>query len=186
MTRAVIACGLCLFCLGGALALLFEQGYRLNLTPSMPKGIYRLVGSTERLNRGDLVSFCLSGPLAAWATERGYLGCGSCQDGSKPLFKVLAGLPGDEVNFGPDGIWVNGQLQPVSQAQAFDRKHRSMPAARDLVPGRIPDGLALVLSDRHSGGFDGRYFGLVPLSELRGVEAVKIFTPKREEGKTRE
>lgn len=173
MMRAVAILGLGLLVLGGAL---FELGYRYNLTPSMPKGIYRLAEG-QVLGRGDLVSLCLSGTLSSLALERGYLRCGSCPDGSTPLLKFVAGLPGDVVDFGPDGIRVNGRLQPGSQAQAFDREHRPMPVALDLVPGRIPEGLALVLSDRHSGGFDGRYFGLVPMTELHKVQPVRIFTP---------
>jgi len=172
-------CGLCLLCLG-FLSLLFGQGFRFNLTPSMPKGIYRLAEG-QRIERGDLVSLCLSGSFSSLALERGYLRPGSCPDGSAPLLKVVAGLPGDVVDLGPDGIRINGQLQPGSQAQAFDREHRPMPVARDLAPGRIvPEGAALVLSDKHSGGFDGRYFGLVSMTALRKVEAVRVFTPKGE------
>ena len=185
MKRAMAICGLGLLCLGGALLLLFQQGYRFNLTPSMPRGIYRLAG-VQRIERGDLVSLCLSGSFSGLARERGYLGCGSCPDGSKPLLKIVAGLPGDMVDPGPEGIRINGQLQPCSKPRAFDREQRPMPAALDLVRGHIPDGLVLALSDRHSGGFDSRYFGLVPMTALQKVQAVRVFTPKGKEGKTRE
>lgn len=52
-----------------------------------------------------------------------------------------------------------------------------MPEARNVGSRTIPDGLALVLSDRHPGGFDGRYFGLVLIATLQKVEPV-LWTPK--------
>ena len=49
-----------------------------------------------------------------------------------------------------------------------------MPSA--LRSGVIPSGMALVLAD-HEGSFDSRYFGLVPLENLRRVEPVFMFNP---------
>jgi len=82
--------------LASALALLYSIGFRLNLTPSLPRGIYR---ATEgRPERGGLVAFCLESPVwTSLARERGYLGSGSCPSGLRPLLKYLAGLPGDAV-----------------------------------------------------------------------------------------
>ena len=42
----------------------------------------------------------------------------------------------------------------------------AMPKAENFGSQTIPEGLALVLSDRHPGGFDSRYFGLVPMTQL--------------------
>ena len=171
-TLCLIGCGLCLV---GSLFLLFEQGFRFNLTASIPRGLYRVV-EVQAVERGDLVSFCLAESASRLALERGYLRCGSCPDGSQPLLKIVAGLPGDAVDTCPEGVLVNGRLQPCSSPRALDSHQRPMPS--DLVPGRIPEGKALVLSDRHSGGFDGRYFGLVSMAALHKVQPVRIFTPK--------
>lgn len=151
--------------LAGTLA--HDSGLRINPTPSLPKGIYRLVpifdsgqGSTA-LARGDLVSFCLQGEFSALALERGYLQAGSCSNGLRPLLKRLAGLPGDHIEAGSLVI------------RSVDRQGRPMPSV--LASGVIPTGMALVLAD-HEGSFDSRYFGLVPLDSLQRVEPVFVFT----------
>ena len=143
--------------------LAFGAGLRINPTPSLPKGIYRISPGTP--GKGDLVSFCLEGEYAALARERGYLQSGSCPSGLRPLLKRLTGLPGDTVN-----------LQLLS-LHAMDSQGRAMPSA--LEGDTIPPGMALVLAD-HEGSFDSRYFGLVPLDALRRVEPVFIFNPKGE------
>ena len=138
----------------------WSAGYRLNLTPSLPRGIYRL--SPDAPTKGDLVSFCLEGEFAALAGERGYLLAGSCPSGLRPLLKRVAGLPGDTVD-----------LESLALRSA-DSAGRPMPSV--LEGGTIPPGLALVLAD-HPGSFDSRYFGLVPLNSLQRVEPVFLFNP---------
>lgn len=68
---------------------------RINLTPSMPRGFYRLVPGKPV--KGDLVSFCLHGKFADLARKRGYLQAGSCSNGLRPLLKRLVAMPGDSI-----------------------------------------------------------------------------------------
>ena len=143
------------------LALAFGAGLRLNPTPSLPKGIYRVVSGVPA--KGDLVAFCLEGEFAQLALERGYLEPGSCPSGLRPLLKRLSGLPGDVVN-------------PYASPICTEDSHgRPMSAA--LTPGVIPSGMALVLAD-HPGSFDSRYFGVVPLDSLQRVKPLFTFNPK--------
>lgn len=144
-----------------ALALFFGAGLRFNPTPSLPKGVYRIVPGAPEKN--DFVSFCLEGEFAELALERGYLEPGSCPSGLRPLLKRLAGLPGDPVD--PYSL-------PIC---AVDSHGRSMTPA--LAPGVVPSGMALVLAD-HPGSFDSRYFGFVPLDSLQRVKPVFLFNPK--------
>ena len=139
----------------------FGAGLRFNPTPSLPKGIYRIVpGAPER---NDLVSFCLEGDFAELALERGYLEPGSCPSGLRPLLKCLAGLPGDSVD--PYSL-------PICAVDSHGR-----PMSPALAPGVVPPGMALVLAD-HPGSFDSRYFGFVPLESLQRVKPVFLFNPK--------
>ncbi len=151
--------------LAGVLA--HGSGLRINPTPSLPKGVYRLAYGQEStaLASGDLVSFCLQGEFADLAKERGYLQAGSCENGLRPLLKRLAGLPGDYIEAGS------------LVARATDSQGRPMLSA--LTSGVIPSGMALVLAD-HEGSFDSRYFGLVPLESLQRVEPLFLFNPKGE------
>jgi conjugative transfer signal peptidase TraF len=137
-------------------------GLRVNLTPSLPKGIYALCPGAP--GKGDFVAFCLEGEFADLARERGYVLAGSCPSGLRPLLKVVAGLPGDAI---PGDLFV----------RSMDSLGRDLPSA--LPEGNIPPGMALVLAD-HSGSFDGRYFGLVPLDALQRVKPVFLFNLKGE------
>ena len=84
---------------------------------------------------------------------------------------------------GPMIYWAT--LEPRdTEDRAIVRRHL---AERDgwgfgtLERGRaLPEGLALVLSDRHPGGFDSRYFGLVPMASLRKVEPIFLIGLKGE------
>lgn len=151
---------------GAALVLLlcWCAGLRVNLTPSLSKGLYALCPDTP--GRGDFVAFCLEGEFADLARERGYLAAGSCPSGLRPLLKRVAGLPGDFVD------------PAILAPRPFDNQGRSMPSVSPS--GVIPPGMALVLAD-HPGSFDSRYFGLVPLDALQRVEPVFVFhTPQGE------
>lgn len=158
-----------------ALGLLYLAGFRLNVTPSMPRGIYRL--SDSPIRRGDFVGFCLSGPWASLAGQSGYVGSGLCPSGLKPLLKKLAALPGDELLISPAGITV---IRPDDPESFWPAPHRSVDGtgrilpASDLRPGRVSPGLGLLLAG-HPGSFDGRYFGLVPLTGLTRLEPVFTF-----------
>lgn len=155
------------------LGVLWALGFRLNLTPSVAVGLYRL--ESRAPERGDLVAFCpQQGALVALALERGYLRPGLCASGTRPLLKRLVGLPGDQLDIAPEGVCINSRLQPCSQVRTLDSHGRPLPRGA-LESGTIPANKALLLSDAYAGGFDSRYFGLVDLSALRPARPVKIF-----------
>lgn len=157
------------------LPLFYGMGFRLNLTPSMPRGLYRLSQASPQ--RGDMVSFCLSGPWAELAAQRCYVGSGSCPSGLRPLLKTLAGLPGDRLQRTPEGISIHtpgsADMFWPAPARHTDAHGRALPAGA-LSPGVIPDGMALVLAD-HPGSFDSRFFGLVPSASLSKANPVFTF-----------
>jgi conjugative transfer signal peptidase TraF len=156
---------LVLTCLG-----VWDAGFRVNVTSSMPPGIYRIAPGLPE--RGDYVSFCLAGDTAAFALERGYLRPGICPSGTRPLLKRLAGVAGDEAHVAPEGIYVNSVLQPASAALDVDKNGTELP--RVNPEGRIPSGQALLLA-AHQGSYDSRYFGLVPAESLQRVKAVWLW-----------
>lgn len=136
---------------------LWLAGLRVNVTASLPLGLYRLCPDTP--GRGDYVSFCLEGEYAALALDRGYVGPGVCPSGLRPLLKQVAGLSGDVVKAA--GLH-------ILEADSLNR-----PLTSALRDGRIPHGMALVLAP-HGGSYDGRYFGLVPVASLQKVEPVFV------------
>jgi len=147
-----------------------SAGYRLNTTPSLPLGLYR--ETKEPVRRGMFATFCLEDTaFIRLAKERGYLGEGPCPGGIKPLGKEIFGLPSDEICLNDGLITVNGKTIALTKAKATDSHGRAMPIPQ-LKSGVIPKGYALLLSPRHAGGFDSRYFGLVRLSSLHPVRPV--------------
>ena len=62
---------------------LWLAGLRVNVTASLPLGLYRLCPDAP--GKGDYVSFCLEGEYAQLALERGYVGPGVCPSGMRPL-----------------------------------------------------------------------------------------------------
>ena len=146
-------------------------GFRVNITPSLPEGIYQI--SSGDIKRGDLVAFCLppDNPFSSLAGERGYLGPGCCPSGLRPLLKRLVGLPGDELCIASDTLILNGIRLAGSERPERDRQGRSLPQPL-LRTGIIPEGQALVLSLEHAGSLDSRHFGLIPLASLKRVRPV--------------
>ena len=117
----------------------WAAGLRVNVTASLPRGLYLLCSDTP--GRGDFAAFCLSGEFAALAGERGYVLAGSCASGLRPLLKRVAALPGDVVDVA------------ALPLRARDGQGRPLPSA--LCSGVVPPGMALLLAD-HPGSFDGR------------------------------
>jgi len=84
-----------LACVGGAIAALvavaYMGGFRLNLTPSEPLGLWRIVALQRPVEAGDLVFICPPATASfEQARRRGYLRRGLCPGGFAPLIKTIA------------------------------------------------------------------------------------------------
>ncbi|MGF1622346.1 MAG: S26 family signal peptidase [Rhodomicrobiaceae bacterium] len=129
--------------------------YLLNLSSSVPVGLYRLEGGNP--HRGSLAVIRLSEPWRDLAASRGYLP----PDAS--LIKPVAALAGDHVCRSGAEITINGRL--AAFAQQADKNGRVLPewaGCKTLVEGE------LFLLSNAEGSFDGRYFGVTPQSRLIG------------------
>lgn len=134
-------------------------GYRFNLSPSMPLGLWRVVATPPTdYRRGQAVVVCP--PIDAPFLPRG-----GCPLGMQPLLKQLVGLPGDVVTVTPAGVSVNGQRLPHSAPLTQTADGQPLPQQRGS--GRL-NGFWLYGTDSPR-SFDSRYFGAVPLHCLRGV-----------------
>jgi conjugative transfer signal peptidase TraF len=137
-------------------------GIRLNTSPSLPFGLYRVTADTA----APLIEFCPSEPVASFANVRGYRQVGSCPDGGTPLMKPIVAREGDVVEVSAAGVRVNGTLLRNSAPLARDT------AGRPLTPwpaGKytVPLGEVWLISDYHARSFDSRYFGPVPTALIR-------------------
>src|SRR5512135_1044615 len=135
-------------------------GYRLNLSPSMPRGIWRVIaGPAAAYQRGQVVAVCP--PVNAPFLPRG-----SCPLGMQPLLKQLVALPGDVVTVTPAGVRVNdGSLLPHSAP--LSHASNGQPLPQQVGTWRLT-GYWLYGADSPR-SFDSRYFGAVPVTSLQGV-----------------
>lgn len=154
--------------LGGALLLLAAGsfgGFRLNLTGSLPVGLYR--AKPGSVVRGARVLVCLPSRVATFAQARGYVPRGGgCPAGVLPVGKSVLALPGDTVTVTASGLRVNGVLVPNSLPLPTDHQGRPLPR---LGPGPqvVLPGTFWVLSTYSPRSFDSRYFGPVALAAVR-------------------
>ena len=81
-------------------------GLRINLTESLPRGLYFFVDGP--VDPGDLVAVCLQEDRARFGFERGYLPAGPCPGNVAPLLKRVAAAEGESVELRDDGVWLDG------------------------------------------------------------------------------
>jgi len=136
-------------------------GLRVNMTASMPRGLWRAVPGTPQ--RGDAVFFRPdeTHPTIRWAREVGVLGAGF--DRSPILLKRIVAVPGDLVTF-DDGVVVNGRPLPHSRPLARDAAGRLIPAT--ACAGVVSEHGFWVLGDRAERSLDSRYFGPIPRTSI--------------------
>jgi conjugative transfer signal peptidase TraF len=131
----------------------FTPLYILNLSHSIPIGLYRLDGRS--LQRGDLAVIHLRQPWRDLAQSRGYLLSRAW------LIKPVAALAGDHVCRWDRVITINGHI--VAVAQLADKKGRLLPKWEGCEV--IAQDKMFLLSEVED-SFDGRYFGVTSRSAL--------------------
>lgn len=151
--------------LGAAAGLFYLCGLRINVTPSIPLGLYVRTGAGPA--RGLIVEFCPSG-MSAEESGR-YRGFGlACPDRNIPLLKPVVAGPGDRVEFSETGMRVNGRRLPNTAPRQIDgqgRAIRAWPAGEYTVE----TGKIVVASSYHSGSYDSRYLGPISVADVRST-----------------
>jgi len=166
--RAVTMCGAGATLLA-VMAIAYQAGMRINMTPSMPIGLWAIASARAIPSRGDIVTVCLpNGAALRQAMQRQYIAAGACPDGAEPLVKPVAATGGDLVTVTAAGISVNAtpvaNTAPLARDEA-GRVLRPIPTGSYRV---VPDQLWL-LSGHDPRSFDSRYFGAVPIANVLGI-----------------
>jgi conjugative transfer signal peptidase TraF len=163
-TAARLATGCALTLVAAALAAGLPR-LRLNLSPSLPIGLYRLTARAGS-EPGDLVLACPPPAFAALARARHYLLPGSCPGGTLPLGKLVVAAAGDRVEATPRHLAVNGLPLPGTAAAAADAGGRPLP---HLATGCRPvPGGEVWIAAPHPRSLDSRYFGPIATAHLLG------------------
>lgn len=149
------------------------SGYKIavNLTPSMPRGIYLLM-PVKNLSRGSLIAACNPNKEAvALYVKRGYLPeSHRCSSGAAPIIKPIAAVPGDTVKLDDSGVSINDQHIDHSQIEDLDSNGHPIP---HLLPGIISlaNDHFFVMSTHSARSLDSRYFG--PIQKMDVIGQVK-------------
>jgi conjugative transfer signal peptidase TraF len=136
-----------------ALPLVGSQWIGWNSSASAaPIGLY--LRRKPQPKRGQLVEVCLPPAVARFGIARGYINHGwSCPDGSEPLGKIIAGMPGDT-------LWIDPATVLKADSRGRPMDHFPFGAYR-LKPGEV------WLYGSNPKSFDSRYFGPVPMANVR-------------------
>ncbi len=146
-------------------------GYRINLTPSEPLGLWRIIPLHRPAAVGDLLFICPPGTAAMRAARaRGYLRSGFCPSGVAPLIKIVIAVAGQHVEIGAS-VSVDGRRVSSSSLALRDGKGRPL---TPIPSGIVPPGYVF-LHSAFPGSYDSRYFGPVPASGILGL-AQEVFT----------
>jgi conjugative transfer signal peptidase TraF len=163
MTKTQVA----VFTVWGSVAVLLAAdaaGIRINLTESAPRGIW-IMDKSQKLERGSLVAVCPPSSLAvATLAARSILSPGDCiGTEAQSLLKPVGAVSGDLVVI-REGmpVLVNGIELPNTAASD---KLPSWPAGTY----QVQPGFVWLFSTYSERSFDSRYFGPVPVENIRGV-----------------
>ena len=134
----------------------------LNVTTSMPRGLYWLVPS-QPIQRGSVVYLPVPPPVRALVADRQYL------PANFGLLKRVVALGGDHVCTEGHRYVVGDRLiSPIA-----DRDHLGRPLAPYAFCSTVPPGAAFLAAAGDS-SLDSRYFGPVSLHDL--ASAVPLWT----------
>lgn len=138
-------------------------GLRVNLTESLPRGLYLFVDGPA--DPGDLVAVCLTEDRARFGFERGYLPPGPCPGQVAPLLKRVAAAEGESVELRDDGVWLDGHRLQLA-APPKDSRGRSLePLSNGLY--RLQAGELWLVTDRVR-SWDSRYLGPFHQTQVLG------------------
>lgn len=152
-----------------------DFGLYVNTSKSLDLGLYRVADHRGPLLKGEYVMWCPPDTAVfKQAKSYGYIDQGACTGNYGYLMKQIAATAGDDVLIDAQGVWVNGVLRPHSQPIGKDPMGHAIPS---VMPSAMLDGTTLrvgqtqvlLMTDVSPTSFDGRYFGLVDLKQIRHV-----------------
>lgn len=131
----------------------FKCNYVINVTPSLPLGIYRLE-EVKNLKQGDIVLFDINKETKQRMFERGYIPVKSTK-----LLKTIGALENNKITIINSILYIDGE----SYGRILDKdlENRVLPS----IEIRVDKGNFLALTKKNL-SYDSRYFGQVSLNKI--------------------
>jgi conjugative transfer signal peptidase TraF len=133
------------------------SGIIINISPSMPLGIY--VKKLSPLQRGDVVAVCLDAARQKLGLQRGYLIPGFRCGQTQPLIKKIIAIPGDRVVLTDEIIRVNGKSFFYRR---LPQDHQGLPLEAFPTGIYAPTHAYWLLGVYNTHSWDSRYWGPLP------------------------
>jgi len=141
-------------------AVVSTRWVRLNLSPSVPVGVYRLERLAPPLARGTLVLLPVPVAVHPWHSRW------------TPLLKPIAAVAGEEVCVQQGALWVGEQWYGPVYGAAHSKPLPQLEGCQV-----VPEG-AVFLASPAPRSLDGRYWGMTRVSDLT-AQAVPLWTWER-------
>jgi conjugative transfer signal peptidase TraF len=160
--------GVLFACLISAVFVLMLLHLTVNLTPSMPIGVYRLFPMDRLIARGDIVEICPPSQVVDILLREGKAHPWSpCDREVSPLLKFVAAVGGNIVDLSDKAVVVNGVPLPGSATMPpRERRYAITQIARGRYVLRAGQ---LWLWTPYPRSWDSRYFGPVPSVGVRQI-----------------
>lgn len=150
--------------------------FLLNITPSMPMGIYH-INQVTHIRRGEDVVVCLPDAIAQVGLNNHYIHAShECSSGAEPLLKQVIALPGDQVWVTEHHMIVNGMIYAAFRLSRSPEGHV---VKSWIKPGHyVAQGYWLYGQTEPYLSWDSRYYGGVPKRAIiKTVKPVWVYTP---------
>lgn len=132
----------------------------INVTDSMPKGIY--LKQYGNIKRNDIVLVCLDSKSERLGLSRHYILPGMACGKSSPLVKEVLAIPEDNVSFNSRGLAINSSFYLLS-ITSYDSENRKLP----IFPyGQYHTAGYWLIGTHASNSWDSRYWGPVKREQI--------------------
>ena len=131
----------------------FKCNYVINVTPSLPLGIYKLE-KVKNLKQGDIVLFNINEETKQMMFERGYI-----PSKNTKLLKTIGALENNKIRIVDDILYIDEEN--YGRILDKDLENRELPS----IEIKMDKGNFLALTKKNL-SYDSRYFGQVSLSKI--------------------
>jgi conjugative transfer signal peptidase TraF len=143
------------------------MGFRVNMTESIPIGLYRIT-SAEPIKNAYVI-FCPDDRESfRLARDRDYIDHGLYCSGYGYLMKKVVAVSGDTLSVTPGGVFVSQTLIPYSKPKLKDGMNRALPQWQ-VMSYQLQEDEVMTMTSQSEWSFDGRYYGTIHTQQIKGT-----------------